>query len=70
MIQRKVEKFQNTVEYGISKVKELADGRFWATNHSGCFRATFGKGETPAHRDKNTIDGVIIEILEDVCSVN
>ena len=49
---RRIAKLQNTLQYSLGRVKDLADRRYWATSHSGCFRATFGKGETKEHRDK------------------
>ena len=42
---RRLAKLRNTKEYGVSEVKKYADGRFWATSHSGCFRCSFGRGE-------------------------
>lgn len=57
-INRKVAKYQNTIEYGISKVKEVANPRFWCTTHEGCFRCSFEKqdndrcAESKEHRDK------------------
>lgn len=56
---RKLSKLRNTIEYGIGKVKSAADGKFWATAHANCFRATISidengiwKGESEAHVDK------------------
>jgi len=52
-VNRRLSKLKNTTEYGIGLVKKYADGRFWASVHNNCFRASFGKkGETDAHRDK------------------
>ena len=42
-IARKTGKYQRTPEHGISEVKKYADGRFWCSTHSGCFRATVPK---------------------------
>lgn len=47
--QKRLNKLHNTIEYGLSRVKEVADQRFWATSHKNCFRATFGPSESPKH---------------------
>lgn len=46
---RRLSKLRNTLEYGISKVKEVVDGRCWCTAHTSCFRA--GDNESPEHMD-------------------
>lgn len=57
---RALSKLRSTIAYGIGKVKEVADGKFWATSHANCFRATISvdpntgkwKGESEEHVDK------------------
>jgi len=40
---RQISKMKTSVEYQITKVKEVADKRFWCTAHDGCFRASFSE---------------------------
>jgi len=49
---KRIAKIRNTPEYGIGKVKAVAEGRCWCSTHNGCFRASFGGGESEAHRRK------------------
>ena len=51
IINRKIAKTHNTVEWGVAQVKKYAEGRCWCSAHEGCFRCSFGKSETPLHRD-------------------
>lgn len=44
-------KRKSTLFYAISQVKENARPDCWCSTHKGCFRATFGKGESKKHRD-------------------
>jgi len=46
-VNRKVSKLKNTVYYGLDRVKQVAEGRFWATAHSNCFRCS--KAEKEPH---------------------
>lgn len=48
---REEAKTHNTIEWGIGEVKKYSDQRMWCSNHSNCFRCSFGKSETPLHRD-------------------
>jgi len=48
---RLISKTHNTIEWGMGQVKKYADGRCWCSAHEGCFRCSFGKNETPLHRD-------------------
>ncbi len=50
-INMKIAKTHNTYEYGVSQVNKYADKRCWRSTHEGCFRCSFGKSETPLHRD-------------------
>jgi len=47
---RALSKLRNSLSYGVGRVKEVADGRFWATAHDSCFRCS--ATETPAHYNK------------------
>ena len=47
---RKLSKLRNTIQYGLTQVKAVAEGAFWCTTHTKCFRA--GDNESPAHQDK------------------
>lgn len=51
-IDRRIAKQHNTIQYGISQVKEQAEQLFWATSHINCFRSSFGKSESDKHRQK------------------
>jgi hypothetical protein len=46
------EKRTSTIHYAIQAVHDRARRDCWCTDHADCFRATFGKGESKAHRDK------------------
>ena len=48
---RKIAKTHDTPEWGMGEVKKYADGRCWCSAHEGCFRCSFGRNETPLHRD-------------------
>ncbi len=59
-VRRSQAKYRNTLGYGVSTVKQYADGKFWCTTHVNCFRATISvdektgkwKGESEEHVDK------------------
>ena len=51
MISRKIAKTHDTLEWGAGEVKKYADPKSWCSSHEGCFRCSFGKNETPLHRD-------------------
>lgn len=50
-INRKIAATHNTLEWGVLQVKQYANVRVWCSAHEGCFRCSFGKSETPLHRD-------------------
>lgn len=45
-------RFEESTIGGINKIKELARRDTWCSTHKNCFRASFGKSENKAHRDK------------------
>lgn len=51
---KKVAKYKETDQYAISKVKEVADQRYWATSHKNCFRASFSAKETMFNQQPET----------------
>jgi len=51
-VNRQLAKVKGTVEYGMSRVKRVAQVKFWASSHRNCFRCSFGKSESKEHRDK------------------
>ena len=55
---RKLSKLRNTIQYGVTQVKAVAEGAFWCSTHANCFRATISvdqsgkwKGESEEHVD-------------------
>ena len=44
-VNRKLSKLKNTIYYGISRVKNVADGKFWASSHKNDFRCSIGTSE-------------------------
>lgn len=50
--QHRLAKLRNTVEYGLTRVKEAAESSVWSSSHRNCFKASFGKkAESKEHRD-------------------
>jgi len=41
-----MEKLKNTIEYGINKVKQVAESRFWCTSHANCFKCSEAEKES------------------------